>query len=384
MTLKTFELLLATPEVLCAAAGFPATEATFLASYGRLSKRYAPELAKAALETMILRSKARDKFPLAERMFFEREALEQSTHHDVAAHRAARFKRYGVVLDLGCGIGGDSLALAAAKCRVIAIENDPLRARIAEANFAVLGAEIPVLRADARAGVLPHCDAIYCDPARRTGGKRYLNTDDYSPSPRDIIARFPDRPIGFKLAPGIARTDLARFDGEAEFVSFAGELKECRLWKGELATTRHRATLLPGGDSLATHEIPVSRTIVEPQRYIYLPDSAVIRAGIETHLAAHLGAAFLDGGQPLLTSDSYVPTPFATTFRFDACLYGSLSRLSKALAERDTGCVTWMNLGSPRDVKSVRESVNLSGDSHRTVILTRIAGAAASLIVEGL
>src|SRR5687768_12083023 len=93
MDIATFHSLLSREgqAALAEAAKLDPTEASFLACFEQLRKRHAPALAKAALETALLRLKARDKFPAADRMYFTREALEQATSQPVARHRAKRF-----------------------------------------------------------------------------------------------------------------------------------------------------------------------------------------------------------------------------------------------------------------------------------------------------
>src|SRR6516225_9221446 len=116
MELDAFRLLMTAEgqSALTRAAALGPTEATFLTCFDAVRKHHPPTLAKAALETALLRSRARDKFTDADRMYFTREALEQATGEAVARHRANRFARFGSVADLCCGIGGDALALAAA------------------------------------------------------------------------------------------------------------------------------------------------------------------------------------------------------------------------------------------------------------------------------
>ncbi|NCC33013.1 MAG: SAM-dependent methyltransferase, partial [Chloroflexia bacterium] len=87
-------------------------EATVLPELERLRRLCTPEQARAAVETVQLRQRARAKFPQAARLYFTREALEQASAASVAAHRATRLGRYRQVADLCCGIGGDALALA--------------------------------------------------------------------------------------------------------------------------------------------------------------------------------------------------------------------------------------------------------------------------------
>jgi hypothetical protein len=99
------------------AAALTPDESAYLKAHKRLAKRYPAELARAAIETVLLRRKAARKFAHPESMFFTRDALEQATSEPIARHRAARFEGLGVVADLCCGIGGDALALAARRLK---------------------------------------------------------------------------------------------------------------------------------------------------------------------------------------------------------------------------------------------------------------------------
>src|SRR5450759_778327 len=119
MDLSTFAELLtpAGQAALAAASALPPGDENFLANLAPMQKRYPTELAKAALETATLRAKAQSKFSRAQAMYFTREALEQASGEAIARYRARRFAAVPTALDLGCGIGGDSLALAE-HCRV--------------------------------------------------------------------------------------------------------------------------------------------------------------------------------------------------------------------------------------------------------------------------
>ncbi|MBY0229681.1 MAG: class I SAM-dependent methyltransferase, partial [Gemmataceae bacterium] len=205
------------------------TEATFLSCATRLGKRHPPALVRAALQTAMWRARAATKFESASRMWFTREALEQSTSEAVATHRARRFS--GTVLDIGCGIGGDAIALAA-RCRVVCIDLDPLRLEMARLNLRAHGLEerCVFLLGDALAMDLPPRDAVFVDPDRRVGGKRRLSVDEGEPSLDAVRSRFPGVPLCAKLAPGVPLDEVD--EGEAEFVSLDGELKECALWLG--------------------------------------------------------------------------------------------------------------------------------------------------------
>ena len=175
--LATFEQL-GTPlgeEALDAAMRLTPDESTFLRCAGRLEKRFPKELARAALEIALLREQARGKFYRANSMFFLREALQQSTGQDVAGERAKRFAGMGVVADLCCGIGGDTIALAGV-ADVVAVDCDPLRLAMAGRNLEAHGLRhrATLVEGDALRVELPGVQAAFADPSRRPGGARAL------------------------------------------------------------------------------------------------------------------------------------------------------------------------------------------------------------------
>jgi hypothetical protein len=109
-------------------AATPISAHNHLQIASRLRQQLDPSFAQAVLETALLRQLATVKFERAGLMFFTRPALEQASAEIIATYRARRFAAAGFdqIADLGCGIGGDALALAA-RAEVIGVEWDPLR-----------------------------------------------------------------------------------------------------------------------------------------------------------------------------------------------------------------------------------------------------------------
>src|SRR5690606_36530531 len=125
----------------------------------------------------------------AGRMLFTRAGLEQATRLSVAALLAVRMRRAGItaVADLGCGIGGDSLAFAGAGLTVTAVDADEVTAGIAAYNLAPFGADARVRTGLAEESLPEQAGgaAVWLDPARRTSGHtetRRLSASDWSPS----------------------------------------------------------------------------------------------------------------------------------------------------------------------------------------------------------
>jgi hypothetical protein len=351
-------------------------EATFLSCFNQLSRQHPATLARSALETALLRRRAAGRFSRAGQMFFCRTALEQASGEQAAWHRAGRFAAFGRVADLCCGLGGDAIALAG-RGPVLAVDLDPLRLRLCELNLQAYEVRdrASLVHANALTVALAGIEAVFVDPDRRVDGRRQLSLAACRPALADVLARLPPGvPAAAKLAPGVPWPELARLGGEAEFVSVAGELKECVLWLGALRSTARRATLLPGGHSLAA-ETPAAAPGCGPVgRFLYDPDPAVVRAGLVTDLAGLLGARQLDPTIAYLTADRRVQTPFARTHIVEDALPFHLGRLRDLLRRRGVGRVQVQRRGSAVDPDELTRKLRLAGTARRTLVLTRVQG----------
>jgi hypothetical protein len=373
---------------LAAAEGLLREGTTDLAALTRLRGRFPVPLAAAAFEQATLRRRALagGKFVRAAAMYFTRDGLEQATGEGIARHRAGRYARFGVVADLACGIGGDALALAAGH-PVVAIDRDPLRLALARENaraYGVAGRLLPVC-ADLLALPTPRAEALFCDPGRRTAeGRRIFAPGEYQP-PLPVVAgwRAAVPALGVKVSPGIDREFFPPPDeAEVEFISEGGALKEAVFWYGPLRTVAWRATLLPGGATLAADEGVTGIPIVPPGAVLYEPDPAVIRAGLVEHLARDLGAAKIDREIAFLTADRAVPTPFARAFRVIEAFPFGLKRLKARLRALDAGIVTVKKRGSPLDTDALARQLRGDGPRPLVVALTRVVGKPYAIVLS--
>ena len=352
----------------------------FLRHYNLLSRSYPPDLARIALETAILRSEASIKFPQAEQMYFTRPALEQASSFAVSAYRVQRYNGFERLVDLGCSIGGDTLALAEI-APTTAIDIDPLRLEMARANLEGLGlaSNAQFIMADL-SSKLPCCmDAstgLFFDPARRDERGRIYSVQAYHPplsTVRGWLASCPA--VGVKLSPGVDLTELEPYDAELEFISFNGELKEAVLWFGPLRKVRRQATLLPGPFILASDEPdPGEERLSDPLAYLFEPDPAILRAGLVRPLAMLLDAAQLDPEIAYLTSAEYQATPFTRAWEVEAWFPFNLKHLRSELRARNVGEVVVKKRGSPIEPEALIHELRLKGDDFRVVFLTQLRG----------
>ncbi len=375
--------------LLAQAAALAPTEATQLQCIEALRRLTDAGLARATLETVMLRERAGAKFTRAAHMYFEREALEQASGERVSRYRAARFAGAVSVADLCAGLGGDAIGLAAvAPVRVV--DRDPLRLALAEANLLAYGAQGDLIERDLERDGPPDAAALWCDPGRRSGGRRAFTIEAYQPPLSVVVGWLARTPaLGVKLSPGVDLAELDALQAEREFISVGGELKECVLWFGPLATTGWRATLLGPGDDVVTlagpgHDRDVlgaAAPLGQVGTVLYEPDPAVIRAGQVRALAGQLGARLIDPTIAYLTADARVPTPLARAFAIDAVLPFQLKRLRRHLVERGIGRVVVKKRGSAITPEELQRQLKLSGEGPEAIVfLTRQAGEPVALI----
>ena len=341
--------------------------------------------AAAALTQVDLRARAVAKFgDDAARMYFTPEGLEQATRSSVARHRAGRLAaaQPSSVLDLGCGIGGDLLAMARAGLSVVGVDRDELRVAVARANLEALSLPGTVERAAVEDVDAGGYGAVFADPARRTARGRVFDVEGWSP-PWPFVLSLLERPSCVKVAPGIPH-QLLPDPVEAEWVSDGGEVKEAALWSARLAAVRRRATVIRGSDvaTLTDRDDPGPLPPRPVGRYLYEPDGAVVRAGLVTAVAAQVNGGLVDEHIAYVTGDAAVVTPFARGYEVVEELPYKEKSLRAALRERGVGRLTVKKRGVAVAPEELRRRLALRGDREATLVLTRVAGKGTALLVN--
>ena len=399
-----------------------------LALAERLRREYPADLVAAAMAQRELRRTAEAKFSRAADMLFTRAGYEQSSSETIARYRAGRLGQRNRVADLCCGIGGDLIALAASSPvvdntvvdntvldntpfdnTVLAVDRDETHARLALHNAAVYGLaeRVTVIVADVRDVPLTGVDAVFIDPARRSGpgtasapnARRFRAGTSEPPLDWCVALAGQVEAVCIKAAPGIPE-ELIPAGWEAEFIAESRDLKEAVLWSPSLADaptaaappsaradaphgTRRprRATVLapskPGRalrfDTLVARpgdSVPLR----EPGEYLLDPNPAVTRAGLVEDLARDLGAdtAKIDPQIAFLTLDRDLRTPFARTLRVQYSAPWNEKQFAKRLRELGIGAVDIRRRGLAGDVDLIRRRLKLAGKTRATIVITRV------------
>jgi THUMP domain-like/RNA cap guanine-N2 methyltransferase len=384
---------------------------TALALAVRLRREYPADLVAAATAQHELRLAARAKFSRAMEMLFTRAGYEQSSSEPIARYRAARFGAAHRVADLCCGIGGDLLALASGR-EALAVDRDEVHARLALHNAGVYGqaANVRAVVADVRDIRLGGLDAVFIDPARRSGpgtaparmgtaasGAPHRFRTGRSEPPLDWCFALADRvpAVCVKAAPGLP-ADLIPDGWEAEFIADGRDLKEAVLWSPALATAPvadsggpRRALVLSGSGAHALVACPGDPVpVTEPGEYLLDPSPAVTRAGLVEDLARTLdrdhhrdreGGGHRDGAVAkidpqiaFLTLNRPVQTPFARTLRVLDSAPWNEKRFAKRLRELGIGAADIRRRGLAGDVDQIHRRLKLAGPNRATIVITRV------------
>ncbi|WP_309127696.1 class I SAM-dependent methyltransferase [Microbacterium sp.] len=355
---------------------------------------HSSELVSAVVGQASLRARAAVKFgEFAQRMLFTRAGLEQATRLKVAAQHAVRLRRAGMaaVSDLGCGIGGDSLAFAGAGIEVDAVDADEVTAAVAAYNLAPFG-EVASVRQGLAEDCLPEppraSHAVWLDPARRTAGHsetRRTAASDWSPPLDWCFEVAGQRPTGIKLGPGLDR-DLIPGDVEAQWVSADGDVVELVLWSGALAREGVRRAALVMRDDVR-HEITApadaeDAPVRELGAFLHEPDGAVIRARLIGEAARMLDAGMLDEQIAYLTGDAAVTSPFVQSFRVRETMPAHVKTINAALRANDIGRLEIKKRGMDIDPAAFRKKLNLRGSQAATLVLTRSAAGRVAILAD--
>jgi SAM-dependent methyltransferase len=358
----------------------------------RLRKGLSAERAHLVVEQVELRGRAREKFALADRMFFTRKGLEQATDEQVAAVKAARFPA-GAVADFCCGIGGDALALArrtlarSASEELRAVELDPSVAILAAANLRSHDCEnTTVVIADAAAFPLADYAAWHIDPDRRAQGRRTSRVELYAPSLEELRRLLHQNSnAAIKLAPAAEAPFDWREVAELCWLGSRGECRQQVAWFGSLARqagqrsativdARGGARIVVGGPD---EPIPIAPRL---GRYLYEPHAAVLAAKLAGALCREHALAAVSTGIAYLTSDVLIDEPACDAFEIL-----DVQRLDRKLLrawcrERHIGRLEVKKRGLEIDPEQLRKAVIGTGDSEATLVVSRVLGAVQAIV----
>lgn len=311
------------------------------------------------------------------------DGINQATRPRVARYRAEWIKKqFGKsvrVLDMTCGLGFDSLAMAHAGLQVHAIEREEVTAECARHNLRATDVEVAI--GDATQSDVAGFDVIFVDPARRNPNaprridgtsSRIFNPQDWSPSWDFINSVAQQVPVVAKVAPGIEDTALIHWD--AQWISDGGDVVEAMLTRFKSSSQGSRCAVL------LNHDVEKSLTftgntdapIDNSGKFLICPDGAITRAGaldVVAHLVdgglvnEHIGWLTSSNEQAVVQLLAIDPQP-ADCFEIIGRNKCDAKEIAKAIKDVPASAITIMTRGVSVDVDVFRRRIAHSLDRH--------------------
>lgn len=233
--------------------------------------------------------RARRKHPslYAARCIIPDRAVEQSSSEECA--EAKRLSGESL-LDLTCGLGGDTIALSRRFGRVVALERDEVLADVVRENLRRLAIDNVEVITTSAEEYLAHCrehfSALMVDPDRRISDRRSIRLEDSSPDVVTLMPRMREvaERIVVKCSPMFDVDEVRRLFPEAsvEVISLAGECKEVNIYVGDsepllAATAVGRSRFECRAEDVVTPPLP-EEFAAEHYRYLITPDVVLQKA----------------------------------------------------------------------------------------------------------
>ena len=250
-----------------------------------------PQAALVATQVKYLQ-RARRKLPALyeARCIIPPRAFEQCSSQESARRKPLSG---GSVLDMTCGLGIDTMALAEHFERVVSIERDEVLAEVVRYNMSLLGIRnVEVVTASSEeyvASTSEHFDWVFVDPDRRSAeGKKMVCMEDCSPNVVALMPRLREisERVAIKLSPMFDCAEAFRLcsPAEVEVVSIGGECKEVNIYTNAERDMLRIAVIGDGEwsfDSEAMAAEPSAEAFApEEYRYLLVPDVALQKARV--------------------------------------------------------------------------------------------------------
>ncbi|MFN7289941.1 MAG: class I SAM-dependent methyltransferase [Pirellula sp.] len=346
-------------------------------------------------EQWALSQVAKTKFPSPQSWFWTRTLLEQSSDAWCAEETAKDFPTDATIVDVCCGAGADTLAIAARCDAVRAIDLSSISVALLRANANLQGRRIDVRCQLAEELQLQSTEYLHIDPDRRTSGKRITAIEGLQPS-WSVISRLIDssRGASIKVAPA---TDWSELDDAPDTVRFLSRDRSVRqqrwLWgldrwpKGSIVVSVHTRDEWSheAFDQNNENEPNVNTFCAqEPGAYVADYDPAIRAARVSPSFAARIGCKMLDSAGGYFTAEHCVPHGMVRWFRVLDVLSMDSKKLRAYARTAHVGSWELKSRGVTVDLDKVRKELPIAPDSRKscTFLFSKIAGRPRVIAAE--
>ncbi len=289
----------------------------------------------------------------------------------------------GAVLDMTCGLGIDTMALAEHFERVVSIERDEVLAEVVRYNMSLLGiTNVEVVTASSEeyvASTAEHFDWVFVDPDRRSAeGKKMVCMEDCSPNVVALMPRLREisERVAIKLSPMFDCAEAFRLcsPAEVEVVSIGGECKEVNIYTNAAKDMLRIAVIGDGewsfGSEAMSAEPSAEAFTPDEYRYLIVPDVALQKARVAIAALKPYASIWSNNGYAFARE---LPTEALPVRIFE--IVGIEPYRPKELKRRLKGeGVEFMKRDCALSIDAVRRATATRPGGERLIALTSVAG----------
>jgi hypothetical protein len=302
-----------------------------------------------------------------EKLKVPKEFIRFATPREVSMYRAERLGAKTIV-EIGAGIGGQTMAFAKNSKNVIAIELDKARAVILSNNVRKLNIKnVEIVNGDALNKSIinkvkkAEPSVIFVDTERPEQSDRTLSfisppidkiLEAYLPITKKIAIEIPPFTQGLEEL----RKDL---NFEEEFISLENQLNRLTLYFNDLKKSDVSAIALPSGEKLVNSNDYVEskkEKSVKNYKYLYIIDPTIVVARLIDELSVKYDAPILHLNKPVLLSNKEIESHFLTRFRIVNTCSNDPDQIFKTMKSMGVGKVTLRYNLEPNEYWKVRNS----------------------------
>lgn len=291
-----------------------------------------------------------------------KEFIRFATPREVAIYRAERLKCKQLV-EIGAGIGGQTIAFSKTCKKILAIEIDKKKAEILTDNIEKLGIEnVEVIIADALSKEAVQKiksfqpDIIFIDTERPEKSSRTLK--EIKPDIKQLLETYTEATskIAIEIPPFTQDIETLKkeynYEFEQEFISLNNQLNRLTLYFNELKQSEKSVISLPSKERIiqSGKEIKVkTASSTKSFEYLYTIDPTIIVANLTNELAEKFNSEILRLNKPILLSKDLIHSNFLASYQIKRTCENKPEKILQAIKQIGAGKIVLRYKIEPKD-----------------------------------
>jgi len=309
------------------------------------------------------------------------ELIRFATPKNVALYRARRLKCKRIV-EIGAGIGGQTIAFAKECGRVLCIEINSKSLEIAQSSFRKLNIKnVECILGDALSKEVIQKikefkpEIIFCDTERAEQGERTLS--GIKPDIKEILKNYSGitKKIAIEIPPFTSDLDNLKESFEREFISLDKKLNRLTLYFNDLKKSDKSCVALPFNERIENSKAENIKQVdsVKGYEYLYEIDAALVLSGLVNEVLNGKNSVVIDSGKSKYAlSNKKIKTEFLTKYKILKVCENNSGDIIKNLREVDAKKVILKYSINPEDYWKERKKYEDTLDGQKEVYLFKI------------